>query len=104
MIGTIVGIKTTGERVYVIREATAFGGDPRKGYCVRRPSGGQFGVHHSLETFLADELEPIEENLIREINEMILKAKLQERILRAARLEHEAQQAQASDETKDVLN
>ena len=98
--GQIVGVKTSGERVYVIKEA--LGRDVMKAYLVRRPTMGRDGMAHVTETFYEDELESVEQNLTRELDEMVLKARLTEKILGAYRRELEAKQA--SKEPKEYRN
>src|SRR5208283_2670140 len=103
MIGTIVGVKTSGERVFVIRQLDEnLWRGPVPLYLVRRPLVGKEGLRHENTQFYEDELETVEENLTRELDEMVLKARLTEKILGAYRRELEAKQA--SKEPKEYRN
>lgn len=99
MIKTVACVKTTGEHVFVLRTLTAneliaqgYQADAVV-YFVRRPSVGNKGLFHYPETFTSDELESVEDNLKREINEMVLKAKMQQDELKKARKSEEPQDA-----------
>ena len=72
----IVAIKTTGEKVILIRQW-----ELDCGWEVRRPTIDDEGkIEHVTQTFRPEELETVEENINRQIDEMLLKNKLQQRL------------------------
>jgi|SRR5271157_3635557 len=85
MIGTVCGLKSTGERLFVLRTATEVEKKPfdltGNAYVCRRPVVGQNGLIQQVEVFTEAEIESIEDNFTREFEEMILKAQVQKRVL-----------------------
>ena len=75
----IYALKTTGERVFVLKTL------PDGVVEVRRPTMGENGIDHWLSTFNPIEIETLEDNFRREYKEMLLKAKIQKEILEEAR-------------------
>ena len=74
--GEIVSIKTTGEKVFLRRYY-----EDSAAWDVRRPTIDDEGkIFHTTEVFYENELETIEENLNRQIDEMLLKTRLQQRL------------------------
>lgn len=70
MIGTIAALKVTGERVFVLANVD-------EGFNVRRPVIGPNGISHVIEYFTPDELESTEASIRRELQDIILKRKLE---------------------------
>lgn len=95
----VYALKTTGERVYVLRPA-----EDGTGVEVRRAVMGESGIIHGFETFYVEELESLEDNFKREINEMLLKAKLQQDALKKARQADEAAEGERSVAEKLQVN
>lgn len=92
----VYALKTTGERVYVMQTTDyVIGSGDGNGRLVRRAVMGEGGIFHGIETFHKDELESLEENFQREINEMLLKAKLQQEALKKARQADEAAEGES---------
>lgn len=89
----IVCIKTSGEKVYLIALTD------RNTWQVRRPNVTEAGaIEHSVDEFFAGELEPVEAYYTRLVDEMIMKAKVQKKLLKAElsiteELEAEAERA-----------
>jgi hypothetical protein len=85
-------VKTTGERVFVLKteeDKNTF----NTIVTVRRPIVGKNGLYHSIEQFRVDELETVNESLDRDLAEMILKGEKQAEALKKARKEAEANDA-----------
>jgi len=78
----IKALKTTGERVFVLTERQ------EDGLCtVRRAQMTENGIFHAEDSFYKQELESIEDNIRREANEMLLKARIQKELLDALKKE-----------------
>ena len=93
LLGNVAALKVSGERLFVLEDSPVKpSGEP--GYLCRRVKVSEHGITHELELFGVDEVETIEENIIRELNENVLKGKLQKRIYSAAEKEM-AQQEEA---------
>jgi len=73
--GMVAVIKTTGENVFVLSAVAVVGSDIPDVW-VRRPQITQDGVEHQTQTFRADELETLEENMSRQFEEHKLRSKL----------------------------
>jgi hypothetical protein len=97
MVGTVGALKCTGERVFVLNES-------QTAYTVRRPSVGQSGITHAVEEFDKVEVETIEDNIIRELKEMVLKGRLQNSVLKQAREEDEASQPKEAGKLIEFAN
>jgi hypothetical protein len=77
IIGDIVCVKTTGERVCVLNQT-------RDIVQVRRPVGGPDGsVSHEVSEFNEFELETLKDHAARQVSEMILKANAQKELIQA---------------------
>jgi hypothetical protein len=73
-VDEIMTLKLTGERVFVLDNSL------NGKILVRRPSMGPNGITHSQETFYLVELETLEDNIHREINEVLLKNRISQEI------------------------
>lgn len=79
-IGTILCIKTTGERVNVLSKS---GNENAEMFNVRRAVIKEGGaISHVEETVNGFELETIDDHAERQVNEMILKSKSQVRLMK----------------------
>ena len=88
----VYALKTTGERVYLYGAVQVPDGIRAQ---VHRAKMGEQGIVHEVEVFDFEELESLEDNFKREINEMLLKAKLQQDALKKARQADEAAEGES---------
>jgi len=97
-VGEVAALKTTGERVFVL-------GDMENGtFKVRRAQIGQNGIKHDTEIFADVELENIEENIERELSEILLKRKIEKKLFEQYKKELEAQDTVETDTEQLILN
>lgn len=101
MIGTIMSLKVTGERVFVLEENLNGGGIYQGSYRVRRPVVGPNGITHSEEYFTADELESVEDSIRRELSDILLKRKLEQELYEQFQAEQSNKQASQIDEATE---
>jgi len=100
MIGTIVALKVTGERVFVLGEnPTTVNG---MFYSVRRPVVGPNGITHIIESFSGEELESVEESVRRELNDILMKRKLEQEIYEQYQAEQNNKQAKTLEDATET--
>lgn len=93
--GDVVRIKTTGEQVYV------FGPGKEEGTTIiMRPQLGRDGVKHTEEIWPTGALETIEQNIEREADEQVIRARIGEKIsnlLKSQRKQREIDELDEAD-------